>query len=146
MAFVDLCRLCGTDTLNIVRNAIFGGEGRVKKYALKISECLTLQVSAIFRHPIIRLNNSLQSLDGLRKPLPVVPSIICIFFNPGVWDLRRFICTPDGRTPVWRRWPLFKMAEQIDTIQYTLLDIHTHQCILWHNHNFKFQLLFYALL
>lgn len=41
----DLCRLCGTDTLNIVRNAIFEGEGRVKKYALKISECLTLQVS-----------------------------------------------------------------------------------------------------
>jgi hypothetical protein len=42
----DLCRLCGTDTLNIVRNAIFDGEGRVKKYALKITECLTLQVSA----------------------------------------------------------------------------------------------------
>jgi len=45
MAFVDLCRLCGTDTVNIVRNAIFEGEGRAKKYALKISECLTLQVS-----------------------------------------------------------------------------------------------------
>jgi hypothetical protein len=45
MAFVDLCRLCGTDTLNNVRNAIFKGEGRLKKYALKISECLTLQVS-----------------------------------------------------------------------------------------------------
>jgi len=44
MAFVDLCRLCGTDTLNIVRNAIFEGEGRAKKYALKITECLTLQV------------------------------------------------------------------------------------------------------
>jgi hypothetical protein len=48
MAFVDLCRLCGTDTLNIVRNAIFEGEGRVKKYALKITECLTLQVSAYY--------------------------------------------------------------------------------------------------
>jgi hypothetical protein len=44
MTFVDLCRLCGTDTLNIVRNAIFEGEGRAKKYALKIIECLTLQV------------------------------------------------------------------------------------------------------
>jgi hypothetical protein len=44
MAFVDLCRLCGTDTVNIVQNAIFDDEGRVKKYALKISECLTLQV------------------------------------------------------------------------------------------------------
>ena len=44
MAFVDLCRLCGTDTLNIVRNAIFEGEGRAKKYALKISQCLALQV------------------------------------------------------------------------------------------------------
>jgi hypothetical protein len=44
MALVDLCRLCGTDTLNILRNCIFEGEGRVKKYALKISECLTLQV------------------------------------------------------------------------------------------------------
>jgi hypothetical protein len=46
MAFVDLCRLCGTDTLKILRNSIFEGEGRAKKYALKISECLTLQVSA----------------------------------------------------------------------------------------------------
>jgi hypothetical protein len=45
MAFVDLCRLCGTDTLNTVRNAIFKGEGRIKKYALKISGCLTLKVS-----------------------------------------------------------------------------------------------------
>jgi hypothetical protein len=44
MAFADLCRLCGTDTLNIVRNAIFEGEGRAKKYALKISQCLALQV------------------------------------------------------------------------------------------------------
>jgi hypothetical protein len=48
MVFVDLCRLCGTDTVNIVRNAIFEGEGRAKKYALKITECLTLQVS---HHP-----------------------------------------------------------------------------------------------
>jgi hypothetical protein len=44
MAFVDQCRLCGTDTLNILRNPIFEGEGRVKKYARKISECLMLQV------------------------------------------------------------------------------------------------------
>jgi KRAB domain-containing zinc finger protein len=44
MALVDMCRLCGTDTFNIVRNAIFEGEGRSKKYALKILECLTLQV------------------------------------------------------------------------------------------------------
>jgi len=48
MAFLDLCRLCGTDTLNILRNAIFEGEGRAKKYALKISECLTLQVGLQF--------------------------------------------------------------------------------------------------
>jgi hypothetical protein len=48
MAFVDLCRLCGTDTLNILRNAIFEGEGPAKKYALKISECLTLQVGFHF--------------------------------------------------------------------------------------------------
>jgi hypothetical protein len=48
MAFVDLCRLCGTDTLNILRNAIFEGKGRAKKYALKISECLTLQVGFQF--------------------------------------------------------------------------------------------------
>jgi hypothetical protein len=45
MALVDLCRLCGTDTLNIVRNDIFKGEGRLKKYAPKISDCLSLQVS-----------------------------------------------------------------------------------------------------
>ena len=45
MAFVDLCHLCGTDTLNKVRNAIFEGEGRRMKYALKISDCLSLQVS-----------------------------------------------------------------------------------------------------
>jgi hypothetical protein len=51
MAFVDLCRLCGTDTLNIVRNAIFEGEGRAKKYALKITECLTLQVGFPFSQP-----------------------------------------------------------------------------------------------
>jgi hypothetical protein len=44
MAFVDLCRLCGTDTVSVVRNAIFEGEGRAKKYALKISDCTTLQV------------------------------------------------------------------------------------------------------
>jgi hypothetical protein len=44
MAFVDQCRLCGTDTLNILRNAIFEGEGRLNNFALKISECLTLQV------------------------------------------------------------------------------------------------------
>jgi hypothetical protein len=48
MALVDLCRLCGTDTLNIVRNAIFEGEGRLKKYALKITECLALQVGDTF--------------------------------------------------------------------------------------------------
>jgi hypothetical protein len=48
MAFVDLCRLCGTDTLNILRNAIFKGEGSAKKYALKISECLILQVGSKF--------------------------------------------------------------------------------------------------
>jgi hypothetical protein len=48
MAFVDLCRLCGTDTLNIVRNAIFEGEGRAKKYALKITKCLALQVTFQF--------------------------------------------------------------------------------------------------
>jgi hypothetical protein len=53
MAFVDLCRLCGTDTLNIVRNAIFQGEGRAKKYALKISECLTLQVGSKFSQPLL---------------------------------------------------------------------------------------------
>ncbi|XP_059484614.1 zinc finger protein 493-like [Neocloeon triangulifer] len=41
----DMCRLCGTDTLNIVRHAIFEGEGLTKKYALKISECLPLQVT-----------------------------------------------------------------------------------------------------
>jgi hypothetical protein len=46
MAFVDLCRLCGTDTLNVVRNGIFEGKGRAKKYALKISDCLTLRVSS----------------------------------------------------------------------------------------------------
>jgi hypothetical protein len=51
MAFVDLCRLCGTDTLNILRNAIFEGEGRAKKYAHKISECLTLQVGSKFSQP-----------------------------------------------------------------------------------------------
>jgi hypothetical protein len=51
MAFVDLCRLCGTDTLDNVRNAIFEHEGRVKKYALKISECLTLQVSHRISQP-----------------------------------------------------------------------------------------------
>jgi hypothetical protein len=50
MALDNLCRLCGTDTINIVRNAIFEGEGRSKKYALKILECLTLQV--IYRWPI----------------------------------------------------------------------------------------------
>jgi hypothetical protein len=49
MAFFDRCRLCGTDTLNIVRNAIFEGEGLVKKYDLKIAECLTLQV---IHHPL----------------------------------------------------------------------------------------------
>jgi hypothetical protein len=48
MAFVDLCRLCGADTLNILRNPIFEGEGREKKYALKIAECLTLLVSCSF--------------------------------------------------------------------------------------------------
>jgi hypothetical protein len=47
MAFVDLCRLCGSDTLNIVRNPIFEGAGREKKYALKISECLSLLVRLI---------------------------------------------------------------------------------------------------
>jgi hypothetical protein len=52
MAFVDLCRLCGTDTVNIVRNAIFEGDGRAKKYALKISQCLDLQVrSKLFAKP-----------------------------------------------------------------------------------------------
>jgi hypothetical protein len=50
MAFVDLCRLCGSDTLNTVQNRIFEGEGRVKKYALKISECLSLQVRSL-SHP-----------------------------------------------------------------------------------------------
>jgi hypothetical protein len=51
MAFVDLCRLCGTDTVNIVRNAIFEGDGSVKKYALKILECLALQVSHRISQP-----------------------------------------------------------------------------------------------
>jgi hypothetical protein len=43
-SMADLCRLCGANTLNIARNAIFEGEGRTKKYALKINECLALQV------------------------------------------------------------------------------------------------------
>jgi hypothetical protein len=47
MAFVDQCRLCGTDTLNILRNAIFEGEVRLNNFALKISECLTLQVKCL---------------------------------------------------------------------------------------------------
>jgi hypothetical protein len=63
MAFGDLCRLCGTDTLNILRNAIFKGEGRLKKYAHKISECLTLQVS-----PFTRYINSPWAPGGLRRP------------------------------------------------------------------------------
>jgi hypothetical protein len=61
MALVDLCRLCGFDTLNILRNAIFEGEGRVKKYALKISECLALQVGSLYFHfpkVIIWLNSA----------------------------------------------------------------------------------------
>jgi hypothetical protein len=48
MSFVNLCRLCGMDTVNLKRNAIFEGEGRRKKYALKISECLTLKVIISF--------------------------------------------------------------------------------------------------
>jgi len=51
MAFVDLCRLCGSDTLNTVQNRIFEGEGRDKKYALKISECLSLQVRSLSPSP-----------------------------------------------------------------------------------------------
>jgi hypothetical protein len=51
MALVNLCRLCGTNTINIVRNVIFEGEGRAKKYALKISECLALQVGFYFPSP-----------------------------------------------------------------------------------------------
>ncbi|XP_065346242.1 zinc finger protein 728-like isoform X7 [Cloeon dipterum] len=42
----DMCRLCGTDTLNVVRHHIFEGEGQVKKSAQKISECLPLHIAA----------------------------------------------------------------------------------------------------
>ncbi|CAB3375634.1 Hypothetical predicted protein [Cloeon dipterum] len=41
-----MCRLCGTDTLNVVRHHIFEGEGQVKKSAQKISECLPLHIAA----------------------------------------------------------------------------------------------------
>jgi hypothetical protein len=83
MAFLDLCRLCGTDTLNVVRNAIFEGEGRAKKYALKISECLTLQVCLLItRH-----------CDSLRPPVLVTA---CIPHN----------CTADalGFGVFWSLW------------------------------------------
>jgi hypothetical protein len=65
MAFIDLCRLCGIDTVNLKR--IFEGEGRLKKYALKITECLTLKVIISFLHrpprskfpqPLMGINNS----------------------------------------------------------------------------------------
>jgi hypothetical protein len=68
MAFGDLCRLCGTDTVNIVRNAIFEGEGRLKKYALKISECLTLQVRfPLHQYPSLVRNFPLQVDLGERN-------------------------------------------------------------------------------
>jgi hypothetical protein len=66
MAFVDLCRLCGMDTVNLKRNAIFEGEGRIKKYALKISECLTLQVGSKFLsrdNSRLLINNRLLTVD-----------------------------------------------------------------------------------
>jgi hypothetical protein len=47
MALVDECRLCGTDTLNRERYAIFDGEGRNKKFARKIEDCLRIQVREI---------------------------------------------------------------------------------------------------
>jgi hypothetical protein len=49
MALVDLCRLCGVDTLNTVSYPIFEGEGCAKRYARKIAECLTLQVRFTFQ-------------------------------------------------------------------------------------------------
>jgi hypothetical protein len=59
MAFDDLCRLCGTDTLNVLRNCIFEGEGRAKKYAIKISECLPLQVGSPFSQPRLKIDSLL---------------------------------------------------------------------------------------
>jgi hypothetical protein len=47
MALVDECRLCGTDTFTRERYAIFDGEGRTKKYARKIEDCLRIQVREI---------------------------------------------------------------------------------------------------
>lgn len=41
----DMCRLCGTDTSILWRKTIFAGKGLRSQYALKISECLFLQVS-----------------------------------------------------------------------------------------------------
>jgi hypothetical protein len=54
MAFVDLCRLCGTNTLDMeVRNAIFEGGGRAKKYAQKMSVCLSIKVLVAIFLPLI---------------------------------------------------------------------------------------------
>jgi hypothetical protein len=58
MGFVDLCRLCGTDTLQISWNSIFQGEGgdgkkSEKDYSMKIFTCLALVVSHQMSQPLM---------------------------------------------------------------------------------------------
>jgi hypothetical protein len=82
MVFVDLCRLCGTDTVNILRNAIFEGEGRAKKYALKISECLTLQVCKPSNFQVTAFSRL--QINFLLPPVSLwLLSVIVILFTRG---------------------------------------------------------------
>ncbi|XP_059488301.1 zinc finger protein 271-like [Neocloeon triangulifer] len=61
----NLCRLCGTNTIGIVRHNIFEGEGLAKKFADKIADCLPVNVSIEDRLPKILCGECSYKLDLL---------------------------------------------------------------------------------
>ncbi|XP_065348023.1 zinc finger protein ZFP2-like isoform X1 [Cloeon dipterum] len=66
---LDLCRLCGTDTLSmsILRHNIFDDEGQLKKFAEKISSCLPVNVAEEDPLPKIMCGECAYKLDLLSE-------------------------------------------------------------------------------
>ncbi|CAB3383243.1 Hypothetical predicted protein [Cloeon dipterum] len=63
----DLCRLCGTDTFNIVRHHIFEAESLAKCIAKKIAECLPVNVTPQDRLPKHMCGECAYKLDLLSE-------------------------------------------------------------------------------
>ncbi|KAF4521678.1 hypothetical protein B566_EDAN006266 [Ephemera danica] len=65
--FVDLCRICATETQSIVRHFIFEGEGKLRDLSKKIAACLPVKVKEDDRLPKVLCGECVYKLDLLHE-------------------------------------------------------------------------------